>query len=245
MKLNHHLPRLSALCGSLLLTVTSVMAQPANDNFVNARTLVGANVTTNGNSQQSSKETGEPNHANNLGGRSVWFNWTAPGSGSVRVDTVGSSFNTLLGVYTGTAVNALTLVASNNDAPGLGNLSRVQFEASQGTIYRIAVDANRTFQQFPPNGGNYVLNIATLTSVNITSPTEGTIFTAGQPVPVSATATVPSPPVARVDFYRGGTAFASSATAPYQVVATNLPAGSNALFAVAVDNAGLSWTSPL
>ena len=152
------LRRLSALCGSLVLTVTSVVAQPANDNFVNAWNLVGANAVTNGNSQQSSKQTGEPNHAGNLGGRSVWFNWTAPGSGLIRVDTVGSSFNTLLGVYTGTAVNALTLIASNNDAPGLGNLSRVQFEASQGVLYRIAVDANRTFQQFPPNGGNYVLN---------------------------------------------------------------------------------------
>jgi F5/8 type C domain len=44
----------------------------------------------------------------------------------------------VLAVYTGTAVNALTVVGSNDDACGLG--SRVSFTAAAGTEYRIAVD---------------------------------------------------------------------------------------------------------
>ena len=39
------------------------------------------------------------------GGASVWWTWTAPASGRAVVTTRGSSFDTLLGVYTGTAVD--------------------------------------------------------------------------------------------------------------------------------------------
>ena len=46
-------------------------------------------------------------------------------------DTIGSSFDTLLAVYTGTAVNALTTVASNDDIDTSGHnyQSRVTFTA--------------------------------------------------------------------------------------------------------------------
>src|SRR6266545_2492333 len=105
----------------VLLTGLAARAQPANDNLANAWTLVGTSVSTNGSSDGATKEPGEPNHAGFPGGRSVWFNWTAPTNVTVRIDTVGSGFNTLLGVYTGDAVNALTLVAQNDDIqPGFG-----------------------------------------------------------------------------------------------------------------------------
>ncbi|NDB74473.1 MAG: hypothetical protein EB141_02290 [Verrucomicrobia bacterium] len=69
-----------------------VMAQPANDNYTNAFTLAGtagsaARFTSFGasggtlNNNRATKETGEPNHAGNLGGQSVWFNWTPPITG--------------------------------------------------------------------------------------------------------------------------------------------------------------------
>src|SRR5262245_30868620 len=97
----------------------SLHAQPANNNFANAWILNGTVVTTNGNSSQPSnatREPGEPTITGRPGGRSVWFRWMAPVGGQTRLDTIGSSFNTLLGVYTGTAVNALTLVAENDNA---------------------------------------------------------------------------------------------------------------------------------
>ena len=58
------------------------------------------------------------------------------------VDTSGSNFDTLLGVYTGNAVNALTLVASGNDddPTAFTTTSRLAFNALAGTTYHIAVD---------------------------------------------------------------------------------------------------------
>ena len=52
----------------------------------------------------------------------------------------GSSFDTLLAVYTGTTVNSLTLVSSNDDCePGVLT-SCVTFSVVPGTIYSIQVD---------------------------------------------------------------------------------------------------------
>src|SRR6266478_2475084 len=91
---------------------------PANNGFANGWAISGVIVTTNGTTQGANKEPGEPNHAGNVGARSVWFNWTAPATAQIQVDTIGSVggfFNdTLLAVYTGDAVNALTEVASND-----------------------------------------------------------------------------------------------------------------------------------
>ena len=112
---------------------------PPNDNFSAAITISGSEGTTNGTNVRATKESGEPNHAGNVGGASVWYNWTAPSSGTVDIDTIGSSFDTLLGVYTGSSVGSLTAVASDNDSGGNG-ASRVNFTATAGTTYRIAVD---------------------------------------------------------------------------------------------------------
>ncbi|MCW2927080.1 MAG: hypothetical protein JWM86_1048 [Thermoleophilia bacterium] len=111
----------------------------ANDAFAQAQTMTGTLDTEVGSNVGATKEAGEPNHAGNVGGASVWYTWTAPTTGTVSVDTFGSSFDTLLGAYTGTAVNALTMVANNDDtAPGY--TSRITFTATMGTTYRFAVD---------------------------------------------------------------------------------------------------------
>ena len=48
------------------------VALPANDNFSAAQTISGGQGTTNGTNIRATKETGEPNHAGNAGGASVW-----------------------------------------------------------------------------------------------------------------------------------------------------------------------------
>ena len=84
-------------------------------------------------------ETGEPVIAGVPGGRSQWFKWTPDHNGLVTFDTRGSAIDTLLGVYTGSAVAQLTLVASDNDSGGAGP-SRLTFAATGGITYRIAID---------------------------------------------------------------------------------------------------------
>ncbi len=111
----------------------------ANDHFANAQTLTGTNGIVNGGNVGASKEAGEPNHAGNIGGASVWYQWTAPASGATRFDTEGTSFDTMLAVYTGGSVNALSNIASDDDS-GIGQLSLLTFNAVAGTTYRIAVD---------------------------------------------------------------------------------------------------------
>jgi len=108
------------------------------------------------------KQPGEPDHAGNLGGASVWFKWRAIGSGPVRITTRGSDFDTLLAVYRGPRVDNLVPVASNDDTPTVDALwSRVRFNAVDGVTYRIAIDGyNRNGTSFPPvERGNYVLRV--------------------------------------------------------------------------------------
>jgi hypothetical protein len=112
---------------------------PSNDAFANRIALSGQNTSTNANNASATKEAGEPLHAGQPGGVSVWWTWTAPVSGDAVIDTSGSVFDTLLGVYTGNDVAALTHVASNDDAQG-SLQSAVSFRANAGTSYGIAVD---------------------------------------------------------------------------------------------------------
>ncbi|WP_183094188.1 M6 family metalloprotease domain-containing protein [Nocardioides stalactiti] len=122
---------------------THVRIRPVNDDFAGATTLTGATGSTTEHSVGATRETGEPTITDNGGGGSVWWRWTAPASGQVTFDTLGSGtdVDTLLGVYTGSAVNGLSLVAANDDITADTNRkSRVTFTATAGTTYRIAVD---------------------------------------------------------------------------------------------------------
>src|SRR5262249_23640556 len=70
---------------------------PANDNFPNRPVISGSSATATGSNVNATKEAGEPNIAGNAGGKSVWWTWTAPVSGSAKVSTAGSNFDTTLG----------------------------------------------------------------------------------------------------------------------------------------------------
>jgi hypothetical protein len=71
---------------------------------------------------------------------SVWYRWTAPFSGSTTIDTCTTDYDSLLGVYTGSALGSLTEVAvNNNDCPS-GWGSKVTFNATAGTTYQVDVD---------------------------------------------------------------------------------------------------------
>ncbi len=117
-------------------------APRSNNQFVNRLLLSGTSVQTTGTNVGATRESGEPVHAGVTGGKSVWWSWTATSSGSITISTAGSSFDTTLGVYRGTAVNSLTRVASNDDENFDNGLytSKLAFNAVAGTTYQIAVD---------------------------------------------------------------------------------------------------------
>ncbi len=124
----------------------SAQAAPSNDDFANATPLAGPPLGVEfDDNKGAGKQSGEPNHAGNPGGHSVWYSWTPSVNAHVVVSTctLGPGIDTLLAVYTGSAVNGLTPVASNDEraeARCHSTDSEVEFTASAGTAYRIAVD---------------------------------------------------------------------------------------------------------
>ena len=126
--------------GNIMLhALLTPVVRPPNDNFARRTPIAGTTPTAAGTNVNATKETGEPNHAGNPGGKSVWWTWTAPASGQVQIDTIGSNFNTTLGVYRGSGISALTGVAGDDNSGGNGT-SKVVFNAVAATTYQIAVD---------------------------------------------------------------------------------------------------------
>jgi uncharacterized repeat protein (TIGR02543 family) len=129
----------------LHLTLGPTQAPPANDRFANRGLITGSQANVNASNVGATREPAEPFHASALGFNSVWWSWTAPSSGGLTLTTEGSSFDTVVGVYTGSSISNLVFVAANEDdyLPLLNEtsaLSRVTFNVSAGTTYQIAVD---------------------------------------------------------------------------------------------------------
>lgn len=143
------------------LFFTTSIAPPMNDNFGNRIVLGGWSASRNGTNINATKESGEPNHAGNSGGKSVWWSWIAPVSGRVTVSTVGSAFDTVLGIYTGGSLAGLNPVASDNDS-GPSLTSRVSFNCMPNTAYQIALDGNGGA------AGSFALSIAVHPRLRVT-----------------------------------------------------------------------------
>jgi hypothetical protein len=90
----------------------------------------------------STADPGEPVHCGVGAGKSEWFAYQAEANGTLRIDTDGSSFNTVLAVYIGPGDSYATLtnVACDNNSGSNGLTSKVIFTATSNTIYWIAVD---------------------------------------------------------------------------------------------------------
>ncbi len=158
---------------SLALLAGAASAQssaPANDDFENAQPLRSSNgnyLTSGywyGNTNLATDQDGEPTHAGNYGGKSVWFYWVAPYSGTVTFTTAGSNFDTLLAAYRGSSIDGLSRVASNDNVSQSDSTSAIRFNALAGASYFIAVDG---YNPDDPNNadpqdadsGSYRLNV--------------------------------------------------------------------------------------
>lgn len=87
-----------------------------------------------------STDTSSSDYYGDAGDRSAWWSYTPASAGTVGLDTIQSTGDTILVVYTGTTLSDLVLVALNDDDPNLaGNQSDLTFEAAAGTNYFIQV----------------------------------------------------------------------------------------------------------
>lgn len=122
----------------VLLPPGNLPIQPG-DNYVDSVRLFRTNGVTSGTNTLATFESGEPLHAGKQGGKSVWYVWRAPATGVATFRTVGSTFDTLLGVYVGNSVSNLVAAGSDEDRGGFFT-SGTRFNTLAGTDYFIAID---------------------------------------------------------------------------------------------------------
>ena len=115
-----------------------LMLPPLNDDFANRFTVANTNVSITGSNVGATQEPGEPSHAGGYGDKSVWWTWTAPVAGRVLVSLTCTDLDPALGVYTGTEVTNLTVVASGSAYSP--DPAYAAFDATPDTAYEIAVD---------------------------------------------------------------------------------------------------------
>lgn len=86
----------------------------------------------------------EPRHCGLAGGASYWFAYSAPADGTVTLDTIGSSFDTVLAAY---AFNApfsghadLIPITCDNDSALSNGAARIEFAVPQGRQFLVVID---------------------------------------------------------------------------------------------------------
>lgn len=126
----------------------TVRGRPENDLFVNAHEFEGPNPPVSSiENRFATAEPGEPGHARLSAPRvSLWYRYLALFPCEVTTDTSGSrtlagtALDTVVGVYRGSRVDALTEVTFD-DQSGSSGAARVSFLAGAGEEFYIAIDS--------------------------------------------------------------------------------------------------------
>jgi hypothetical protein len=114
--------------------------RPANDDLIQAIPIAPDGTSPiRGSNVGAGREAGEPAHGGAEATSSVWWSFIPPTKGLVTLSTAGSSFDTVLGLYSGYYVGALTEVAANDDTVG-EPWSGLTAEVEAGKLYYVAVD---------------------------------------------------------------------------------------------------------
>lgn len=121
---------------------SAVAAAPDNDDFSAATLINGATGIISGSTVEATAEASEPVHYFPAH-HSIWYKWTASSTQPIHFSTYGSSFDTVLAIYTGSVLDTLTKITANDNDPHLSTTSsRVSLTPTSGTTYYIAVDGH-------------------------------------------------------------------------------------------------------
>lgn len=136
--------RINALAAVQAVLPDEAAGAPSNDLFANAVVVSSLPYRRNQEIYQATTTASDPSGASlcNVGSRfdTVWYRYTPPVSGTVSVSTEASTYDTVVGVYTGNE-GALTLVGCSDDIDSIHLIrtSVVNFSATGGVTYRIMV----------------------------------------------------------------------------------------------------------
>jgi hypothetical protein len=123
---------------SALVPAAVLAAPPTNDYFANA-TDAYLGMVDELSTSQATLQVNEP--ASSCGtdiGHTVWYRYIAPDDEDLHADTLASSYDTVLAVYEGTSITALSEVACNDDTSD-SSASSVDFAVYSGLTYYIQV----------------------------------------------------------------------------------------------------------
>jgi hypothetical protein len=178
--------------------VNYIKLDPVNDLFINGIALTGDSGVKTVNTLNARKELGEPNHAGNDGGKSAWWTFTPTNDGILTLSTTNSTFDTLLGIYTGSRVDTLTPVASNDDAYDGVKFSKITQAVRGNQVYHIAVDG------FDGAFGvvflSYTFAVSNLNHLTINTIENGTVLPGTGDYPRGSTVVLSAIPGANYEF---------------------------------------------
>jgi hypothetical protein len=111
------------------------MTSSSNNNFANGWTLSGAAGSGTGDNTGYTKETGEPTFGSTPSGKTAWYYWNAPFSGTAHFNV---NNNHILKLYTGAAVSSLSEAVGTDLIAG--DINAESYYVSAGMTYRLAID---------------------------------------------------------------------------------------------------------
>ena len=151
------------------LTLLTIGAIPANDEFARAQVVTGSAFSLSATTLNAARETGEPDPTaptNYAAAHTVWYQWVAPTTARYTLYVYSPLVDLLAAVYTGSSVSGLTKLAWNDDAAdvissgtfsgAVNSNSRVPFNATAGTTYYFQIDTTNV----SPSGGDFTLTLS-------------------------------------------------------------------------------------
>ena len=202
---------------------TSITVTPINDDFANRTVITGSDITVSSSLTGANSQPGERAIPGTSWDNSIWWSWTAPASG---LATIWFSNAQYFGVYLGDSLSNLVPVIT---AWGPGT-----FAAVAGATYSIKAES------WPED---LVLRLM-LSTLQITSPTNGAQFTGGTNLEITVGSTVLDGTFQQVAYFENSVLLGVITNAPFSLVWSNVPSGQFAISAVATTTEGVAHGSP-
>ncbi len=114
-------------------------ARPANDSFADATVIAGSSYSMTEDTQKATTVVDDPSYVctSSQGSHSVWWKFIPSTSGRLSLNTIGSNYDTVLALWTGSQGHLASVGCDDNS--GGSSTSRLSLNLTGGTAYYIEV----------------------------------------------------------------------------------------------------------
>ena len=167
--------------GNLVFHLGNASPPPPNDDFANATVISHLPFTDSKGISTATTEDSDPTPscANGSRAKSVWYGFVPSAGGTVRADTIGSDYDTILTVWTGDGAPSSEVACNDDIILGQEIQSELSFSATEGTPYYFMVTS------YSGSGGNLVFHLEEIAGADFSitaSPSSITISAGGTAV---------------------------------------------------------------